>query len=496
MRWSLVAVGAPALAGCSLIYNPNNLPDPRIIDAAIVDSNACALRIDGIAPQFIDEGQGDANSPPALLVLHGNNFVNANLKVELKAPDGVTVHLEPVTDALASADTTYLAFTVAAHVDLDLVTSVPLDVTVTQDCTGGAPASKTLSGMLALNGLPELTAKTAIMTLEAKYSRVDLPNVAFNVSTAAVVRAVSSINLKAATADASLTKPGPGASAGAKTAGACQAPGGGGGLGSDANLSSLSADGGGGGGGGGSTAGTAGATGSAGRGGAGGAAGARSGSDAITSLDADAACAGGGGGLGGTLVLTHAGGPGGGGGGTLALVAGGDITATSISAKGGDGSVPAGNGGAGGGGGAGGNVLAVTESGTLAIGSISVQGGTGGSPNGGAGGIGHARWDAPDVNTPNGATHRGPSFARLPTHVFTTSSPPFTIVGTSGDGFSVRVVDQTGRAVDAGHASINSGRAIITPKLQPGFDQVCITLDSGAQEHPESDKCISVAYLP
>jgi hypothetical protein len=495
MRRPLLALGVPALAGCSLIYNPNNLPDPRIIDAAIVDSNACALQIDGISPQFIDEGQGDANSPPALLVLHGNNFVNASLKVALKAPDGVTVHLEPVRDAVASADTTYVAFTVTAHVDVDLATSVPLDVTVTQDCAGGAPVSKTLSGLLTLNGLPELTAKTSIATLEARYSMVDLPNAAFNVSTAAVVRAVSSIQLKATTADASSTVPGPGASPGAKTTGACQSPGGGGGLGADANLSSLIADGGGGGGGGGSTAGAAGATGSN-SGGAGGVSGARSGSAAIVALDANAACAGGGGGLGGTLILTKPGGDGGGGGGTLALVAGGDITATSISARGGDGSRPAGAGGGGGGGGAGGNVLAITETGTLAIASINVQGGAGGSPGGGAGGTGHARWDAPDVNTPNGATHRGPAFARIPARVFTTPSPAFTIVGTSGDGFSVRAIDQAGRAQDAGHASINSGRAIITPKLQPGFNQVCITLDGGAQEHPESDKCISVAYLP
>ncbi|HEX7835815.1 MAG TPA: hypothetical protein VF469_00050 [Kofleriaceae bacterium] len=496
MKRFLVALGVPALAGCSLIYNPNNLPDPRIIDAAIVDSNACALQIDSIAPLFINEGQGDGNSLPALLVLHGNNFVNANLKVELKAPDGVTVLLEPIADAVASADTTYLAFTVTAHVDVKLATSVPLDVIVTQDCMGGQRVSKTLSGLLTLNGLPELTSKTTIATLENKYSRVDLANVTFNGSTAAVVRAVSSIAMKAVSADANLTAPGPGGNMGSKTVGACPTAGGGGGLGGDANLSSVSAEGGGGGGGGGSTPGAAGATGSAGRGGAGGASGIRSGSDLMPALEANAACAGGGGGLGGTLILTNPGGAGGGGGGTLALIAGGDISATSISAKGGQGSGPAGSGGSGGGGGAGGNVLASTENGTLAIASINVPGGTGGSPNGGAGGIGHARWDAPDVNTPNGATRRGPSFARIPTHVFTTSSPAFTVVGTSGDSFSVRVVDQSGSAQDSGHVSINGGRAVITPKLAPGFDQVCITLDGGAQEHPESDRCISVAYLP
>src|SRR4029079_13646704 len=112
-----VALVAPLLAGCSLIYNPNNLPDPRMIDAAMVDTNACAVQVDGVSPTTIDEGQGDGGSLPALVVLHGNNFVNTGLHVELKGPGGMTVPLAPVTDAVASPDTTYLAFTVTAHVD-------------------------------------------------------------------------------------------------------------------------------------------------------------------------------------------------------------------------------------------------------------------------------------------------------------------------------------------------------------------------------------------
>ena len=87
-----VAFVAPLLlAGCSLIYNPNNLPDPRVIDAAVVDANPCALVIDDVAPKIIDEGQGAGGSVPALVVLHGNNIVNANLKIELKAKNGSTV---------------------------------------------------------------------------------------------------------------------------------------------------------------------------------------------------------------------------------------------------------------------------------------------------------------------------------------------------------------------------------------------------------------------
>jgi len=506
MRRSLVALAAPALAasafaGCSLIYNPNNLPDPRMIDAALVDTNPCALELDGVAPKFIEEGRGDLGSAPALLVIHGNNIVNANLRIEVT---GAAVHIEPITDAVASADHTYAAFSVTARVDSALgkngPVDIPLEITVTQDTPQDgscmAAASKTLSNKLVFRALPELTGATTIAALEARYSKVDLANVAFGGSVPAVVSAVSSITMKAITADASLTAPGPGGSQGSRTIGACPTAGGGGGIGGDANLSSLIADGGGGGGAGGVAPGVAGTTGSSGRGGTGGAQGIKSGSDRLEVLEASGACAGGGGGLGGTLVLTHVGGPGGGGGGTVALVAGGNISVTSISAKGGQGSPPAGSGGAGGGGGAGGNILMSTDSGTLAITSVDVHGGTGGSPNGGGGAGGRFRWDAPGGAAPAGATRRGPSFAALATRVFTSSLPPLSVVGTSGEGVTIRVIDQNAQSYDGGHTSINNGRASITPALKPGFNQVCITLDGGVQEHPESDKCIEVAFLP
>src|SRR3954463_2785701 len=86
MRCRLAAAIAPAVAGCSLIYNPNNLPDPRMIDAAVVDSNPCALVVDSVTPSVIDEGQGDNGSAPALLVVHGNNIVSTDLQIELRPP--------------------------------------------------------------------------------------------------------------------------------------------------------------------------------------------------------------------------------------------------------------------------------------------------------------------------------------------------------------------------------------------------------------------------
>src|SRR5262249_54050143 len=83
MRW-LTAMLAPALAGCSLIYNPNNLPN-QVIDAPVpvADANDSMLMLLDVQPAVINEGQGDGGSAPALFVIHGHNFVNNNLKVVL-----------------------------------------------------------------------------------------------------------------------------------------------------------------------------------------------------------------------------------------------------------------------------------------------------------------------------------------------------------------------------------------------------------------------------
>jgi len=515
MRWSTAVLLAPALAGCSFIYNPNNLPDPRMIDAAVVDANPCALTVTGIAPATILEGQGDSGSAPALLVIRGDNIVNTNLKVELKSHDGSTVPLAPITDAVASADHTYVAFTVTAHVDMGPVTDVALDVTVSQDapqdgsCMGKATGP--LLGKLTLHGLPELTSMSpgvnkatrtvTTSSLQTSYSMVNLVDVSpttFSGATRAEITAVSSITLGAVIADAVGTTPGPGGNPGSASAGACPTSGGGGGHGGDATVSQLLAVGGGGGGGGGAAAGSSGATGTAlsGVGGAGGISGIKNGSDQLASLETNAACAGGAGGLGGTLVLTNAGGPGGAGGGTLALFAGGNIQTMSLSAKGGAGGPPSGSGGAGGGGGAGGNVLVHTDTGTLAIGAIDVSGGAAAMPGGGAGSTGRVRWDVAGADVPSSPGHRGPAFEKVSTRVFTTQPPSLTLSGTSNDGFSVRVIDQDNVVHDGGHNSFNNGAAVITPALNPGYNRICITLDLGMQGHIEADKCIDVAFLP
>jgi hypothetical protein len=516
MRWSAALV-APALTGCSLIYNPNNLPEATVYDARIVDADPCALAITDLGPAAIDEGQGDGGSAPALVVVRGDNFVNANLRATLAATTG-TAMLGSITDAVASADHHYIAFTVTAHVDTVLgktgETFVPLALTISQDApmSGATCASMmTRSDLLRLRGLPELTSMstaevsgTTVTTQALKasgYSQVnlmDLPSVSFanemnaTSSTPAVVTAVSSILLPAVTASATGAKAGPGGYAGAVTKGMGS---GGGDIGAPAQTLGT-----GGGGGGGAFANdaTSGATGS--NGGTGGIGGHHYGDDALASLDGNVPSAGGGGGA-GSLAGGAAGGTGGGGGGVVALFAGGDLTTGTITTNGGMGGPGASGVGSGGGGGAGagGLVIVSSQHGALSVGRVNVKANTGGSPGGGASSVGRVRWDAlagSGPMSPDRPAHRGPVFM-VASRVFTTLPQTLTLLGTADDRFNITVTDHDHVRHDGGRSSFGGdGTALITPPLSAGYNRVCITLDGGAQGHPEADRCIDLAVLP
>src|SRR5260370_31487459 len=77
MGQQLVFAGiATLVGGCSLIFNPNNLPAQKIdapkMDAA--DANPANLMLLDLFPMTIDEGAGEGGSRPAIVVLHGHNF--------------------------------------------------------------------------------------------------------------------------------------------------------------------------------------------------------------------------------------------------------------------------------------------------------------------------------------------------------------------------------------------------------------------------------------
>src|SRR5258705_560618 len=83
------ALASSGLAGCSLIYNPNNLPGVPSeagisIDAPpdappdaeiVLDADPTMLVLNTIAPSSIDEGQGDGGSRPALIVIGGHPII-------------------------------------------------------------------------------------------------------------------------------------------------------------------------------------------------------------------------------------------------------------------------------------------------------------------------------------------------------------------------------------------------------------------------------------
>src|SRR6185503_10578740 len=196
------AIASTALAGCSLIYNPNNLPGPPSeagIDAPpdappdaeiILDADPTKLELVEIAPSTIDEGQGDGGSRPALVVIGGHQIVDNNLSVEIKADSGTA--LLTLGTPIVAKNGNWIAIAVTAHVDPALAAGATraLTVTVTQTVppeSGGGTKTAALSGKLSLLGYGELDAlgklpmtgnKINSPMLASKYSKVDLSAVA------------------------------------------------------------------------------------------------------------------------------------------------------------------------------------------------------------------------------------------------------------------------------------------------------------------------------
>src|ERR1044071_3296640 len=131
MRQSLALAIASPLAGCSLIYNPNTLPAPHdaAIDAEIIDP--AMFEIDDVAPAAIYEGQGEFGSPPALVVIHGKNIVDASTVVEITPLSSAQI---VVGTPVIAANAHWIAVPVTAKVDpaLGAAATVALDVKVTE----------------------------------------------------------------------------------------------------------------------------------------------------------------------------------------------------------------------------------------------------------------------------------------------------------------------------------------------------------------------------
>jgi hypothetical protein len=488
-----IVVGALSLAGCSLLYSPNNLPAPAI-DATVppdlyVTMHPDLLTLDAAGPMVLFEGQGTGGSRPAILAITGSNIADDATVALLPTGGQSPAPMIEVDNAHAGHAPGVLAVPVTLPIDTSRGTAGASDVALTVQVTqmappgSGAPAIvKSLEGQVVLRNLPELDAPvTSSAALAPLYSRVALSSaLSFTPGAAAgpaVIRAVSSISAGDVHADAQGASPGPGGAGGGAASTRGAGPGGG-------NPAALLS-------GGLLEAGSGGGYGSV--GGSGGSllnptsnpGGPATGDELITSYASSAGSGGGGGNSN----------SGGGAGGTLELTAGGTLTVGRVTANGGAGS---GNGGGGSGG------AIVLRSGAVAMfGAITAGGGGVVSGSGaGGGGSGRLRYDVPSVGgaipTLPTANRRGAAF--LEAIPLVTNDPRQTLqlisIAASDLSFKVFVLDAAGITTEATMVTFAAPAVAIKPTLNAGYNRVCVTPPQGNPTLAESTSCIDIAYVP
>ncbi len=480
MRHALanLVVGSTALAGCSLLYNPNDLPkqaDAMPDMEMVVDANPAALAITGVGPIALIEGQGDGGSRKPVSVIEGTDIAQTGVTVEIVASPGAPkVPMLTVDTADLQIDVYghHIAIPVTVPVDIALLATdvIPLDVTVTQDA-GGAPVSKTLSGILTLQGRAEWENNgpnvPALVAGVNKFSRVNLTmGTIAKMSGPVIVEATASINIAAAVVaefDGTPTEAGPGGNNGGT------------GAASMIGTATTGAMG----------EGEAAGTGVAGAGGT--SATAYEGDDQLTTIDkgekrANASSGGGGGGVPALGIISPPGGHGGGGGGTVAFTAGGNVAlSNTISAKG-----SAGQSGTTAGGNGSGGIILVRGGGDVTTAMLDV---------GGPGPAGRARVDAGGVRTTPGNSYQGPTFVNLPL-VFNEEKPTFEVQGAASKSFSFIVIRGTAIESPPPLTMGNNGRAMITlpTPLVQGLNEICLLVE-GAPAATYTRNCATVAHI-
>jgi hypothetical protein len=473
-----------SLGGCSLLYNPNNLPPiGDANDAQIIhDADPTMLKLTSVTPQIIFEGEGDG-SRRAVLAIHGEQIVKDSTTVTLTAHAGSTQTPMLIVDNTqldVSADGNMLSVPVTLPVDPALLGTqqIRLDVTVTQNTVNG-PASFTLStldndvAVLALQGLDELinadaTTMLTPMTPPKIYSKIDLTGsvtAATGSTEPLIIRATSSIKIGSAAVNAA-----------GRTGGAA------GGTGGAAGPGGI----------------VGGSVGGAGTGPAfgmpSGGVGGFVGMDQITTLDVPNRGSGGAGGNGASLGA--AGGAGGGGGGSIEISAGGDLTIGPVDAKGASGTTGANNGGAGSGG------VVLLRSG----GSVTVSGAganvSGGAGPGTAGAAGRVRIDAPGTitaTTTPSARYRGPTFVPGTPLIVRSETPKLTLIGQPNKPFNYYFTNDDG-SISRGPVTVlfpPTGVAEVTLEkpLFRGTNHFCALVEGGSPGTPEAGSCIQIVYL-
>ena len=464
---------ASALGGCSLIYNPSNLPDKGAKqDAAIADANPSLLHLDEVKSGPLQEGAGKDGSSPQILVVYGGHMTQMLTVEVVSSNPAATI---TVGEKSIAEDGNSFAVLVTAEYSMLNEAAGPIPLMIKANQPGAT--EKVIAW--SLKTYDELTGTGAQPPMAKTFSKIEVPgSINFNPVGGPrlimkVIGGVSVTDTMSANGGTMTNQmPGPGGCAG-------------GAVGQDPTGCFGNGKGGltGGGGGG---YGTAGAP-------ASGTGGPVSGDPLIKEYDAaGAALNKAGGGAGGS------GGAGGGGGGSLEITAGGNISigmVQAIGASGGSGGTL----GAGGGGGAGGLVL-LRAGGTLKFPMVNVSGGPGGGGlgMGGAGGIGRWRYDAAatmgtEPTAPAGG--HGPMLVHPPNPIFETNKANLTVAGTSGTMVKV-ILNPDGLAREQDVSLNNATRMFEVDDLEIGLNTVCVYVPGARTDKDEARNCIEIAFIP
>lgn len=496
----LLGVPAMVLAGCSILYNPDNLEstDAAVIDAPIdapTDADPNVFSISGVEPTAIDEGVGAANGRPALFILQGFSLIGDTANVSLQIMDMPTAVPTLVDFAIAdNATQGGVAIRIPVIPELAEGATATLRISVTQ-------SGVTETEDVMIRGRDELTLTSAAqpeLVNGQLYSQITVPaaaNVHFAGADVIRLRATAGITIDGVVdGDAIGATPGPHGclGGGSDSPGNCST--GGGRQGASAAMLSLNAGSGGGGG-------AFGAVATGGSGAMAGMPGMPTGNEMLVPIESavdQEGNRGNGGGGGGAGLLNAPGGVGGAGGGVLYVKAGGDITVGAMGAlrvRGGNGTVANNSGGGGGSGGAllvraGGTIMSTTRwlsapAGTGGIGGGQVNGG-------GAGSAGRIRVDTGggDVtamaNNPNPV--QGPAWSSTVAHTSETAQFTAQLRGRPQTAFGIELND-----VSIGDAMTGlSGTVNVNMTLRPGKNTLCALAAAGGAE--EAVTCVDVFY--
>jgi hypothetical protein len=478
-QWATILL-ASGLGGCSLIYNPSNLPAPTsdaMVDAKEVrDADPSMLTITGVAPAVLLEGQGDGGSRKAVVVLQGMHMVpGATVMITKHGGGAANLTADP---AQVAEDGLAIAVTVTVPVDPTLAAGmeVELDITVMQPVPGAGMVTQVIGDdepvALKIKGYDELDGAAVVLgTGVHEYSRVTVTGgITTNNNVPAepvVVRAIASASVMG-TITVSATNRNGVASGGTGGAGGTLTTVGGAGEGP----------------GGGRSAGAGGSYGSMG----GGDAPAAVGDPSIPSFVLNRAS----GGAGGNYLVTN-GGAGGGGGGTVEITAGGTLVVGTVLAKGANGI----NGAQDGGGGSGGTVLLRSGVSVAATG-IDVGGGNGTA----MGGVGRIRVDAPGTlpaqTTPS--YHRGPTFVDPPL-ITTEERPQLVIRGQQLTPFTYYFAKADGTDMRGPFEDTFPGGGekslMFDDILFEGLNDLCVQVDKAllSADRAEARNCVQIVRL-